>query len=167
VIHPKAHVTDSTIGEGTKVWQFASVIRGSVLGRDCVVASGALIDGAVFGDRCIVAQNCAIGPGFKFGNDVFVGPNVVFVNDGFPSTDKDGFDYDALRSGRWVILVDDGAIIGANATIMPGIHLYKNSVVAAGAVCKKDVPENCMMLRSGEIIRKPEDWKNRRMRWAK
>lgn len=166
-IHENAVVKGSKIGARTKVWQFATVIRGAVLGEDCTVASCATIDGAIFGDRCIISQGVAMGPGFKFGNDVFVGPNAVMVNDAFPSASKDGFDYEALRCGRIAILVDDGVIIGANATIFPGVHLYRNSVVAAGTVCRKDIPEKCMMLRSGEIIRKPDDWQKRRMRWAK
>lgn len=162
-----AHVEGSRIGAGTRVWQFATVIRGTVLGEYCTVGSCVTLDGPIFGDRCIISPGVDIGPGFHVGNDVFIGPNVVFANDGFPSTDKDGFDYIALRSGRACIIVDDGCMVGANAVVMPGVHIYPGSVVAAGSVCRKDVPAGCMYLRSGEIIRKPDDWKERRMRWAR
>ena len=44
-VHKKAHVQDATLGEGCLIWQFASVTRGVVLGRECSVAPGAMLDG--------------------------------------------------------------------------------------------------------------------------
>src|SRR5262249_33649100 len=82
LIHTMAVVHDDCeIGEGTKIWQFASVLRGAVLGRDCIVASGACFDGSVAGDRTILCHNLAAGPGFRLGDDVFIAPNVTLAND--------------------------------------------------------------------------------------
>lgn len=150
-IHPKAHVEDSTIGAHSKVWQFASVIRHSVIGRDCVIASCALLDGAWFGHRCIVSQCCAIGPGFYVGNDVFIGPNVTLCNDKFPATNKDNFYPEILRDDFLTIKVGDGAAIGANAVILPGVLIGKNAMVSAGVVVSKDVPENHLLRRDGSL----------------
>ncbi len=151
-VHKKAHVQDATLGEGCMVWQFASVTRGAVLGRECSVAPGAMLDGCRFGDRCRIGPSVSMGPGFVVGDDVFVGPSVTLCNDVWPSAGKDGFDADALRSGEFVtIRVGDRAIIGANAVILPGVTIGADAVVAAGAVCGADVPDGHLFTRDGAI----------------
>lgn len=151
-VHRLALVDDTVdLGPGTKVWQFASVIRGARLGRDCTVASGALLDGPVFGDRCIISQNVAMGPGFKVGHDVFIGPNVTVCNDAWPVTSKLGFDGQRLRDGFVTVLIEDGVGIGANAVILPGVVLGAGAMIAAGAVVDRNVPPYCLWSRDGAI----------------
>lgn len=164
-IHPMAHVEGVTIGPRTKVWQFASVIRGARLGADCTVACGATLDGCAFGDRVIVSHNVAAGPGFLIGDDVFIGPNVTICNDAWPRVEKDGFDASALRAGLVVIRIGDGASIGANAVILPGVKIGAGAVVAAGAVVNKDVPPNYLFGRElGWLVEITPDMRARRMR---
>lgn len=152
-IHPKAEVHKTcTIGARTKVWQFASVIRGAVLGDDCTVASGACLDGSVVGNRTILSHNLAAGPGFLIGHDVFIGPNCVLGNDAWPRAHKNGFDPKRFDGTRWAIIIEDGAAIGANSVILPGVRLGRNCMVAAGSVCDRDVPES--MLFDGKQLRK-------------
>lgn len=150
-IHPKSHVEDATIGPRCKVWQFASVIRGTVLGADCNVASGATLDGPVFGDRCKISQGVAMGPGFLFGNDVFVGPNVTICNDRWPRVDQDGFDLASLQRGEWTVTVGDGVSIGANAVVLPGVVIGQCAMIAAGAVVNRSVPAGALFRRDGRI----------------
>lgn len=163
-IHDKAHVDGAFIGARTKVWQFASVIRGAMIGEDCNITSGVLLDGCHFGDRCIVGQNCAIGPGFRIGNDVFFGPNVTICNDRWPSTGKDGFRADLLRRGFVTVLIKDGASIGANAVVLPGVTVGKRAMVAAGAVVPCDVPDDYLFSRDGSMVKIKDEWRERRMR---
>lgn len=150
-IHKYA-VTDGVgrIGARTKVWQFASVIRGAILGDDCVVASGACFDGSVAGDRVIICHNLAAGPGFKLGNDVFIAPNVTLCNDVWPRAHKRGFDPAKFDGTRWAIIIEDGATIGAGAVVLPGVHVGRNAMVGAGVVCAKSVPAGHLML-SGQV----------------
>lgn len=156
-VHPFAHVDDTVkIGAGTRVWQFASVIRGTVLGQDCNVASGALLDGPRFGDRCIICQNVAMGPGFLFGNDCFIGPNVTICNDAFPVTSKEGFDIERFRAGFWTVVVKDGASIGANAVVLPGVTIGAGAMIAAGAVVDRSVPDRMLFTRDGKLRALPE-----------
>ena len=162
-IHPKSHVQGSKIGARTKVWQFASVIRHSVVGSDCVIASCALLDGAWFGDRCIVGQCCAIGPGFYVGNDVFLGPSVTFCNDRFPATNKENFYPEILRDDYLTIKVSDGAAIGANAVVLPGVVIGRNAMIAAGVVVSKIVPENHILRRDGSMVEIKPEWREKRM----
>lgn len=155
-VNPWAVIDTSVkIGRGTRIWQFASVIRGTVLGEDCNVAHGACLDGPVFGDRCIICHNVAMGPGFKIGNDVFVGPGVVFCNDAWPTTSKEGWSLAAFQKGDNTILVGDGSSIGANATVLPGVKIGKNCMIAAGAVVNRDVPDFGLFCRDGSIRDKP------------
>lgn len=163
-VHPKAHVDGVEIGARTKVWQFASVIRGARLGADCVVACGATLDGCAFGDRVIVCHNVAAGPGFLIGNDVFIGPNVTLCNDAWPRVAKDGFDAGKLRAGMVVIRIGDGSSIGANAVILPGVTIGKNVMVAAGSAVNKNVPDGMLWGRDGWMLPITLEMRERRMR---
>ncbi len=148
VIHPLAFVQDATIGAGTKVWQFASVI------------------GAVVGERCIISAGAFLGPGTLVGNDCFIGMSVSVCNDMWPETSKEGFDPDKLRAGQWSVTMGDGSTIGANAVILPGVRIGRGAFVAAGAVVDRDVPEAMLWRRNGYLSALPEDRRAKRMRFA-
>lgn len=129
-----ALVSDSEIGENTKIWQFASVIRGSVIGDGCVIASNTVIDGASIGDESRIGSLCSINPGVVIGRGCFVGPGSVMCNDMWPRVDKAHF---AIGT---TIIVEDGASIGANVTVLPGIVIGGSAMVAAGVTVICDVP---------------------------
>lgn len=148
-IHPKAHVEGAAIGARTKVWQFASVIRGSIIGNDVSIASGSVIDAARIGNESIVSNNCSIYPGSFVGNNVFIGPNVTLCNDLYPVADKTGFDIAKFSDGKWSTIIEDGASIGANAVILPGIRIGKGAMVAAGAVVTKNLEAGYVFNRNG------------------
>ncbi len=165
-IHPFALVEDSMVGPRTSIWQFASVIRGTVLGADCNVASCATLDGPQFGDRCIICQGVAMGPGFRFGCDIFVGPNVTICNDRWPEFNKAGFDVDYFKAGKWAVIVRDGASIGANAVVLPGVIIGERAMVAAGAVVSKDVPADHIYTRDNDLVWIHPERRRNRMRFA-
>ena len=150
-IHRFALVEDASVGPRTRVWQFASVIRGARLGADCNVASGATLDGPVFGDRCIVSQGVAMGPGFEIGDDVFIGPNVTVCNDRWPRACKTGFDLARLQADYVTVRIGNWTSVGANAVILPGVTLGKRVMVAAGAVVDRDIPADHLFKRDGSM----------------
>lgn len=151
-VHPLAHVDGSEIGARTKIWQFASVTRGAVLGADCSVAPGAMLDGCRFGNRVRIGPSVSMGPGFVVGDDCFIGPSVTFCNDMWPSAHKGGFDAEALRSGQFVtVRVGNRVSIGANAIILPGVTIGDSAVIAAGAVCGRNVPAGMVFGRDGSL----------------
>jgi UDP-2-acetamido-3-amino-2,3-dideoxy-glucuronate N-acetyltransferase len=132
--HPNALVETDAIGDDTRVWAFAHVLRGAIVGRQCNVCDHVFIeDGAAVGDRVTIKCGVQIWKGVTLEDDVFVGPNATFTNDAFP------------RSRHWpekypTTLVRKGASIGANATILPGLVIGQHSMVGAGAVVTRNVP---------------------------
>jgi acetyltransferase-like isoleucine patch superfamily enzyme len=138
-------IHDADIGARTKVWQFASVIRGAKLGEDCVVGSCAIVDAATIGDRCHIGHGAQVHPGSVLGDDVFVGPGAVICNDAWPRVHKRGFE------APGVAVICDHASIGANAVVLPGLTVGVGAMVAAGAVVTRSVPARHRYLASGQV----------------
>jgi len=133
-VHPLADVHTADIGAGSRIWQFVVVLAKARIGRDCNICSHCLIESdVVIGDRVTVKSGVQIWNGLRIANDVFIGPNVSFSNDKFPKSGNR--DFECLET-----VVDEGASIGAGATILPGIHIGANATVGAGAVVTKNVP---------------------------
>lgn len=154
IIHPQACVGDAKIGARTHVWQFASVIRGSAIGADCTIGSTAIVDGARMGDGCSIGHGAQLHPGTWLGDKVFVGPGAIVCNDLWPSMSKQGFDLDALLAGELVtVRIEDGAVIGAGALILPGVTVEAGAFVAAGAVVTRPVLSGHLWHRTGDMVR--------------
>lgn len=159
MIDPRAAIDDwakvdhtVTIAAGTKVWQFASVIRGAMIGMNCNIGAGAVIDGAIIGDDCKIGANAFIPPGVMIGRNVFVGPCAVFCNDQWPEVATNGFDISILQRGEPCTIVHDYAAIGANSTILPGFVIGEQAIVAAGAELRSNVPAECAYRVDGSIV---------------
>jgi acetyltransferase-like isoleucine patch superfamily enzyme len=140
MIHPNALCESDAIGDGTRVWAFAHVLPGAVIGGDCNICDHVFIEGGVrIGDRTTIKCGVQLWDGVRLGDDVFVGPNATFTNDIFP------------RSKQWPekyleTVVEDGASIGANATILPGVRIGRGAMVGAGAVITRSVPANAIVV---------------------
>lgn len=152
-VHRLAHAENVTIGARTQVWQFASVIRRAVIGVDCKIGSSAIVDGARIGDRGLIGHGASINPGITIGADVFIGPNVTLCNDFWPRVGKDGWcDIEELLSGAKVVtIVDDGASIGANAVILPGVRIGKGVMIGAGAAVDRNIPDHHVFRRDRSL----------------
>lgn len=139
-----ADVADtSTIGEGSTVWHLAQVREHASIGRSCTIGRGAYIGvGVTIGDCCKVQNYALVYEPARLGDGVFVGPAVVFTNDQFPrAVDPEGrlklaADWDAVG-----VTVQDGASIGARAVCVAPVTIGRWSMVAAGAVVTRDVPD--------------------------
>ncbi|WP_307772126.1 acyltransferase [Pyrodictium delaneyi] len=152
---------------GSSLWEEMDALsEGSVIGRGCILRRGAVVyervqlgdrvetghhvvireetvigDGTIVGTATVVDGRVRVGrgvrietgvyipPGTVIGDEVFIGPRAVFTNDKYPP------------SRRLVgAVVEDGAVIGANAVILPGVRIGRRAVVAAGSVVTRDVP---------------------------
>jgi len=150
-IHPLADVNSAEIGVNTRVWQYSVVIAGAKIGSNCNICAHTLIEGdVVIGDNVTVKSGVYLWDGTRIEDDVFIGPNATFTNDPMPRSKV----YPDVFKG---ILVQKGASIGANATILPGITIGCNAMVGAGAVVTKDVPAGAVVVGNpAKIIRQLE-----------
>ena len=136
-VHPLAIVESDAIGEGTRVWAFAHVMRGAIIGVRCNLGEGVFVEsGVVVGDDVIIKNGVALYEGVQIEDGVFLGPHCVFTNDRRP------------RAGRFkrtqelfeATTIEKGASIGANATIVCGVRIGTFAMVGAGSVVTTDVP---------------------------
>ena len=140
-VHEKALCESSQVGPRTRIWAFAHVMRGAVVGADCNIGDHAFIEtGARVGDRVTVKNNALVWDKVTLEDDVFVGPNAVFTNDLIP---RNAFKNPPERF--LATLVRRGASIGANATIVCGVTVGEQAFVGAGAVVIRDVPAHAMV----------------------
>jgi acetyltransferase-like isoleucine patch superfamily enzyme len=139
-IHPTADVSpQATVGDGTSIWHWVHVREGARIGGRCNIGKDVYIDvDVVVGDDCKIQNFATLYRGLTVGNKVFIGPHVCFTNDPYPRA----------VSPDWQVVptkIEDGASIGANATILCGLTIGRYAMVAAGAVVTKDVPDHALV----------------------
>jgi acetyltransferase-like isoleucine patch superfamily enzyme len=147
--HPTAIVQSDQIGRGTRIWAFVHVMRGAVVGEDCNLCDHAFLeDGAVVGNRVTVKNLVAVWDGVVLQDDVFVGPNVTFMNDRRPRSPRADAAKKRYGDRGWLsrTIVEVGATIGANATILSDLTVGRYAMVGAGAVVTKNVPPHALVV---------------------
>ena len=138
--HSHAIVESTKIGKATRIWAFTHILPGAVIGEDCNLCDHVFIENDVIvGNRVTVKCGVQLWDGVRLEDDVFVGPNVTFTNDPFPRSKQ--YPEEFTRT-----VVQKGASIGANATILPGVRIGQNAMVGAGSVVTKDVPPNSIVV---------------------
>jgi acetyltransferase-like isoleucine patch superfamily enzyme len=135
-IHEKAIVDPgAAIGAGTRVWAFAHILSGAVIGEDCNICDHTFIEGVVrLGDRVTLKCGVYLWDGLVLEDDVFVGPCAAFTNDLRPRSRQH-------LERHPIITLRQGCSIGANATILPGLTIGRFAMVGAGAVVTRNVPD--------------------------
>ena len=132
-VHPQGLCQSEQIGPGSRIWAFAHVLPGAVIGREANICDFVFIeDGVVLGDRVTVKCHVALWDGVRVGDDVFIGPSAVFANDRYPRSKRP---VPALRT-----VLERGCSIGAGAVLTPGVRVGSYALVGAGAVVTRDVP---------------------------
>lgn len=141
-VHESSYVDDNvTIGSETKVWHFCHIQSGSVIGDKCSLGQNVNISNNVkVGNGVKIQNNVSVYEGVEIEDYVFCGPSMVFTNDLTPRSK-----YPKGTEGYKKTLVKQGASIGANATVVCGNTIGKWSMIAAGAVVTKDVPDYALM----------------------
>jgi UDP-2-acetamido-3-amino-2,3-dideoxy-glucuronate N-acetyltransferase len=140
-VHPSAEVErGARLGADTVVWRYAHVMRGAHVGARCMLGQGCFVGGGVrVGDGCRIQNHVSLYEGVELDADVFVGPSAVFTNVRRPRAlyrRKPAFEK---------TFVGRGATIGANATVICGVHIGEHAFVGAGAVVTRDVPAHALV----------------------
>ncbi|MBK7479748.1 MAG: N-acetyltransferase [Bacteroidales bacterium] len=133
--HETAVIDDGVnIGKGTKIWHFSHIMTGSVIGKNCNIGQNVVISpGVKLGNNVKVQNNVSVYTGVICEDDVFLGPSMVFTNVVNPRSAVN------RRDKYEETLVEKGATIGANATIVCGHKIGRFAFIGAGAVVTKDV----------------------------
>ena len=118
------------------------------------------------GENFYTNHNCVILDGAKvvFGDNVFIAPNCGFSTAGHPldvEQRNQGLEY------AYPITVGDNVWIGASVTVLPGVKIGSNSVIGAGSVVNRDIPEGvvavgkpCRVLRNITEEDKKKYWRS-------
>jgi len=135
------------IGSGSRVWHLAQIRENAVIGADCVIGRAAYLGpGVRLGDRCKVQNHALVYEPARVGDGVFIGPAVVFTNDEFPrAVTPEG---ELKTEADWTMVavtVGEGAAIGARSVCVAPVVIGRWSLIAAGSVVIRDVPDYALV----------------------
>jgi len=141
-VHESSWVDDGVvIGEGTKIWFFCHVQKGSTIGERCIMGQNVNVDRDVtIGNGVKIQNNVSVYKGVRIEDDVFLGPSCVFTNVLNPRAHVE------RKTEFKPTVVGQGATVGANSTIVCGNDLGAYSMVGAGAVVTSDVPAHALVV---------------------
>ena len=141
-VHETA-VVDSgcEVGEGTKIWHFSHIIKGSKIGKQCSIGQNVMVGPDVtVGDRVKIQNNVSVFKGVTLEDGVFCGPSMVFTNVYNPRS------YIPRMDDLRPTLVKEGATLGANCTIVCGHTIGRFAFVGAGTLVNRDVPDHALVV---------------------
>ena len=139
-VHQLGCCESTQVGSGTRVWAYAHVLPGARIGADCNICDQVFVENdVVVGDRVTVKCGVQLWDGLRVEDDVFIGPNATFTNDRFPRSKQ----YPEKFAQT---VIELGASIGANATILPGLRIGRHAMVGAGAVVTRSVPPHAIVV---------------------
>lgn len=135
MIHQTAVIDESAvIGGNTKVYQFATIRNGVVIGTNCAIGSSVYVGHETKIENNVRVQDKAhLTNHMVIEDDVFIGPMVVTMADRHPRALNPCYVSEP-------IILEEGCSIGAGAVILPGVRVGRYAMVGAGSVVTKDVP---------------------------
>lgn len=136
MIHPLADCQNNGIPQSSNIWQFCVVLPGAQIGENVNICSHCFIENDVkIGNNVTVKCGVQIWDGIELEDNVMIGSNVTFTNDMYPRA----------KNKNWKMLrtkICKGATVGAGSTLLPGITIGEEAMIAAGSVVTKNVPKN-------------------------
>ena len=134
-IHPTAIVDEgATIGPDSRVWHWVHISAGAAIGQGCSFGQNVFVGNRVrIGNNVKVQNNVSVYDNVTLEDDVFCGPSMVFTNVYNPRSAVSR--KDEYRD----TVVERGATLGANCTVVCGARIGHHAFVGAGAVVTCDV----------------------------
>jgi UDP-2-acetamido-3-amino-2,3-dideoxy-glucuronate N-acetyltransferase len=143
----KQSLINVKVGKNVKFYNFVNVYGCSINENSKIGAFVEIQKNVFIGKNCKISSHSFICEGVQIEDNVFIGHNVSFINDKFPrSTNENG---ELQTEKDWKIVktkVKKGASIGTSATILCGITIGENSIIGAGSVVTKNVPNNTIVV---------------------
>ena len=136
MIHETAVIDDGAqLGEGCRVWHWSHICAGAKIGNDCSFGQNVFVGNDVkIGNNVKIQNNVSVYDSVRLEDDVFCGPSMVFTNVFNPRSA-------IVRKDEYrPTLVQKGATLGANCTVVCGVVIGEYAFIGAGAVVTKDVP---------------------------
>jgi UDP-2-acetamido-3-amino-2,3-dideoxy-glucuronate N-acetyltransferase len=141
-VHERGLCDSTDVGARTRIWAFAHVLKGARVGTDCNIGECAFVEGgAVLGNKVTVKNAVLIWDKVTVEDEVFLGPNMVFTNDMNPRVA-----FKKSPDAFLPTLVQRGASIGANATVVCGVTIGTQAFIGAGTVVNRDVPAHAIVV---------------------
>lgn len=139
-LHHSADVQSKEIGEGSTIWQFAVILKGAKIGKECNINCHTFLENhVVLGDQVTIKSGVYLWDGIQIENKVMVGPNVTFTNDKYPRSKNKDFKIEKT-------FLREGCSIGAAAVILGGVEIGRYALVAAGSIVTKNVPDRALVM---------------------
>ena len=124
------------LGAHVLVADLASIREEVEIGEFTIIGRGVTVENRVrIGQRCKIETEAYITALSEIEDNCFVAPEVSFTNDNFLGRTKERFQF---HKG---VTLKRGARVGANATVLPGLCIGADALIAAGAVVTRDVAE--------------------------
>lgn len=159
-------------GNGSRISPYFSLLLGAdcmSLGDGCSIGSGVQLTAwkkhrsQIFSPEIILGNNCSIGEdahitaisSIRLGNNVLLGKKVLITDNAHGASSNELLDIaPCLRPlvSKGPVVIDDNVWIGEKASIMPGVHIGKGTIVAANSVVTKDVPPYCVVAGVPAVI---------------
>jgi UDP-2-acetamido-3-amino-2,3-dideoxy-glucuronate N-acetyltransferase len=137
-VHESSYVDGNVvIGVETKVWHFSHIQSGTRIGNNTTIGQNVNIaNNVIIGNNVKIQNNVSVYEGVEIEDYVFCGPSMVFTNILVPRSEF------PQKGGQFYkkTLIKQSASIGANATIICGNTIGKYSLIGAGTVVTKEVP---------------------------
>lgn len=137
------------LGKKSMVADLASLRENVEVGEYTIIGRGVTIENKVrVGSRCKLETEAYITALSEIGDGCFIAPEVTFTNDNFLGRTKERFKF---HRG---VTMHRGARIGANVTVLPGLTLGEDALVAAGSVVTRDVPARKLVMGAPARVRR-------------
>lgn len=153
---------DVKLGENVKIYDFVNLYGCEISDNSKIGTFVEIQKGARVGKNCKISSHTFICEGVTIEDNVFVGHNVTFINDLYPkAVTTEG---QLQTDDDWNCIpthVEKGVSIGSSATILCGVTIGANSIIGAGSIVTRDVPQNAIVAGNpAKIVRKISDKKD-------
>ena len=146
------------VGKGSKIWHFTHIMPGAQIGENCILGQNVFVGAGVKMGNCVKIQNnVSVFAGVELADEVFIGPSVVFTNVLQPRA------FIEQKEAFLSTIVEQGATIGANATVLCGHRIGAYAVLGAGSVLTHDLPAYALAYGNPARVRGRVDKSGKRL----